>query len=156
MYYNTYVCTCQKFCPRLMGTVRVMCPRYWILRPLYCSYKRTLTHSHTDTHTSSIIRPQSRAITRVCVCVLGCVYACVKTKDIILMLMKAIWVDFPHLSLWWCSSTREKTAFKLLTINLKTSPKYFDYFSLLNHQGIINNEFMNSINKIETKMDKCN
>ena len=72
----TRVRSCQMFRPRLIGTVRVVCPRYCILRPRYCRYKHTLTHSHTDTHTSRIVRPRSKAITRMCVCV--CVCACVR------------------------------------------------------------------------------
>ena len=76
VYYNVYVRGCQKFHPHFIGKVRVVCPRYWLLRPRYCSYKHTLTHSHTDTHTSSILRPRSKAITRMYVCVCAWIHAC--------------------------------------------------------------------------------
>ena len=79
--YYMYTCIIRPRLPEvsslLLGTckVRVVCSRHWILHPRYCSYKHTLTHSHTDTQTSSIVCPRSKAITHnVCVYVCVCVY----------------------------------------------------------------------------------
>ena len=74
VYYNVYVRSCQKFRPRLIGTDRAV---YCVLRPRYCRYKHTITHSHTDTLTSRIVRPRSKAITNMCVCVCVCACVCV-------------------------------------------------------------------------------